>query len=377
MTRRSTQGWLKSLNLERLINGVRNRKEMKMQRLLPGNVLLWCGLVSVCGCLSERAPVSPTSSAENVAPSSNNSEKESPTQADSVELGLNWLPEAEHGGYYAAGVHRLFAEQRLKVTINAGGPGVPVIKNVASGKVLFGVTNADQLLIERAQEADVVAVFAPIQHSPRCIMVHKQSGITKFDDLKDMTLSISANQTFLAYLKKKQPLPNVRIVPYTGSIGPFLQEEQIGVQAYVFSEPFLAQQQGAEPVNLMVSDLGFNPYTSILITRANVIAEQPDLVRRMVAACQAGWRKYLDAPEKTNEKIYNLNDQMNLEILAFGVRELKPLCERGLSSPDRLGEMTAERWQTLADQLVEAEVLKPGAVDPAKAFDASFLPKSP
>jgi NitT/TauT family transport system substrate-binding protein len=292
-----------------------------------------------------------------------------------VELALNWLPEAEHGGFYAADVHGLFAEQRLRVKITPGGPGVPVIKNVASGKVLFGVTNADQLLIERAQEADVVAVFAPIQHSPRCIMVHKQSGITHFGDLKDMTLAINANQTFLAYLKQQQPLPNVRIVPYTGSLGPFLQDQRMGVQAYVFSEPFLAQQQGAEPLNLMVSELGFNPYTSILITHANIIAEQPDLVRRMVAACQAGWRKYLDAPEKTNERIHHLNESMSLEILAFGVRELKPLCERGLSAPDRLGEMTAERWQTLASQLVEAEVLKPGTVDPAKAFDASFLPK--
>lgn len=348
-----------------------------MQRLLLGNVFLWCGLLAASGCSSERLPVSPTHSAENVAASSNNSEEADPPRADRVELALNWLPEAEHGGFFAAEVHGLFAEQRLKVKIVPGGPGVPVIKNVASGKVLFGITNADQLLIERAQEADVVAVLAPIQHSPRCIMVHKKSGITKFDNLKDMTLSVNANQTFLAYLKKKQPLTNVRIVPYTGSIGPFLQEDRIGVQAYVFSEPFLARQQGAEPVNLMVSDLGFNPYTSILITRADVVARQPDLVRRMVAACQSGWRKYLDDPDKTNAHIHSINDQMSLEILEFGVHALKPLCERGLSSPDCLGEMTIERWQTLADQLVEAEVLKPGAIDPAKAFDASFLPKSP
>ena len=47
----------------------------------------------------------------------------------------------------------------------------------------------------------------------------------------------------------------------------------------------------------------------------------------------------------------------------------------GLSSPDRLGEMTLERWKTLAEQLVEGGALKPDSVDPAKAFDASFLPK--
>lgn len=296
----------------------------------------------------------------------------SSARSDDVELALNWLPEAEHGGFYAADVHGLFAERQLRVKIIPGGPGVPVIQNVASGKVTFGVTNADQVLLQRAQEADVVAVFAPIQQSPRCLMVHKKSGITTFDDLKDMTLAINANQTFLGYLKKRLPLTNVRIVQYTGSVAPFLQDERLGQQAYVFSEPFLAEQQGGDPLNLMVSDLGFNPYTSVLITRAEVIAQQPELVRRMVAACRRGWRMYLDEPQPTNAHIHSLNKEMSLEILAFGTRTLQPLCETGLSAPERLGEMTADRWTKLAEQLVEGGSLKPGAVDPVKAFNADF-----
>ena len=295
-------------------------------------------------------------------------------QPDAVELALNWLPEAEHGGFFAADIHGLFAARRLQVKIIPGGPGVPVIQNVASGKMLFGVANADQVLLGRAQEADVVAVFAPLQQSQRCIMVHKKSGVTNFDDLKDMTLAINPNQTFLGFLKKRQPLRNVRIIQYTGSVAPFLQDDRMGQQAYVFSEPFTARKQGAEPVNLMVADLGFNPYTSVLVTRAAVIAQQPDLVRRVVEGCAFGWRKYLDEPASTNEHIHSLNKEMGLDILEFGTTTLKPLCETGLTSPDRLGEMTLERWQTLAEQLIEAEALKPGIVDPAKAFDASFLP---
>lgn len=332
--------------------------------LLYGCCLL--GLIHLGGCSTDPAsePKSPTVDSAN---------SETPSKKlDEVELALNWLPEAEHGGFFAADVHGLFAERQLKVKIIPGGPGVPVIQNVASGKVTFGVTNADQVLLQRAQEAGVVAIFAPIQQSPRCLMVHKKSGITKFDDLKDVTLAINANQTFLGFLKKKLPLTNVRIVPYSGSVGPFLQDERLGQQAYVFSEPFVAEQQGGDPLNLMVSEIGFNPYTSVLITRAEVIAQQPELVRRMVEACRLGWRKYLDEPERTNEHIHSLNKEMSLEILAFGTRTLKPLCERGLSSPEKLGEMTAERWQTLAEQLIESEALKPGVVDPSKAFDARF-----
>ncbi len=338
-----------------------------MRRLLFLCGCLWTGVFVFSGCSSDQTPPpkdSPTNPANAVAP------KAKPI--DDVELALNWLPEAEHGGFYAADVHGLFAERQLRVKIVPGGPGVPVIQNVASGKVIFGVTNADQVLLQRAQEADVVAIFAPIQQSPRCIMVHKKSGITKFDDLKEMTLAINVNQSFLGYLKKRLPLTNVQIVPYAGSVAPFLEDERLGQQAYSFSEPFLAEERGGDPLNLMVSDLGFNPYTSVLITRAEVIEQQPELVRRMVAACRLGWRKYLDEPEKTNEHIHSLNKEMGLEILAFGTRTLKPLCEAGLTAPDRLGEMTAERWTTLAEQLVEGGALKAGVVDSAKAFDGSF-----
>ena len=348
----------------RRIHHAARKASMRHSILLIGSLL--SGIVFVSGCSSE-----PTAAVPSPSPNSTDSVS-SAKSIDDVELALNWLPEAEHGGFYAADVHGLFAERHLKVKIISGGPGVPVIQNVATGKVTFGVTNADQVLLQRAQEADVVVVFAPIQQSPRCIMVHKKSGITRFDDLKNMTLLIKANQTFLGYLRKKLPLTNVQIVDYAGSIGPFLQDERLGQQAYVFSEPFQVAEQGAEPVNLMLSDIGFNPYTSVLITRAEVIAKQPELVRRMVEACRLGWRKYLDEPEQTNAQIHSLNKEMSLEILAFGTRTLKPLCESGLSSPEKLGEMNAERWTTLAEQLVEAGALKSGAGDPSQAFDISF-----
>ncbi len=300
---------------------------------------------------------------------------EKTSKLDEVELQLNWLPEAEHGGFFAAEVHGLNSERRLKVKFIPGGPGVKVIENVASGKVMFGVANADQVLLGNAQEADVVALMAPIQQSPRSIMVHKKSGITKFDDLKDMTLAINPNQTFLGFLKKRLPLTNVRIVKYPNSLAPFLTDERTGQQAYVFSEPFVAQQQGVETNNLMVADLGFNPYTSVLITRAEVVASQPELVQRMVEASVLGWKKYLAEPAATNEHIHGLNKEMGLEILEFGVNALRPLCESNLSAPGKLGEMTLDRWKTLADQLVDGELLKPDAVDPTKVFETRFLPK--
>ena len=51
-------------------------------------------------------------------------EKEVPTAEalPKVQLALNWFPEAEHGGLYAAAVHGYYEENGVEVEILGGGP---------------------------------------------------------------------------------------------------------------------------------------------------------------------------------------------------------------------------------------------------------------
>jgi NitT/TauT family transport system substrate-binding protein len=295
----------------------------------------------------------------------------------SVTLALNWYPEAEHGGYYAALVHGYFKDAGLNVTIRPGGPGVPVIQDVATGRVEFGISNADQILVGRAREADVVAVFAALQTSPRCIMVHEASGIKQFDDLKNLTLAINQNSTFGNYLQRKVPLEGCTIVPYPGNVSTFLLNPDFAQQAYVFSEPFTAKKEGGDPHSLMAAEIGFNPYTSTLITESSMIKDKPDLVRDFTQAVQKGWQKYLTEPEETNKFILAQTDQMgdeDLDILEFGAKELQALCLPDDSTGTvPLGNMTKERWQKMADQLVECEVVDKAILNVDDAFTTKFL----
>ena len=79
----------------------------------------------------------------------------------SVILQLNWFPEAEHGGFYAAQLHGYFREEGLDVEIVPGGPNAPVVAQVDSRRADFGVANADRILLGRAAGAEVVALMAP------------------------------------------------------------------------------------------------------------------------------------------------------------------------------------------------------------------------
>ncbi len=251
-----------------------------------------------------------------------------------------------------------------------------MIPLVARGNMAFGISNADGLLLGRAQDAPVVALMAPLQTSPRAIMVHESSGIEDFADLAKLkTLAVSDSQPFFRFLSKRVPLFGVTIVPYQGTVAMFLRKEDYGQQAYIFSEPFTAKQEGGDPKSLLVADLGFNPYTSILFTREEFLRENTAVVRGMVAPSIRGWEHYLAEPEETNRYIHEINPEMGLEALAFGVEALEPLVRNETADAQGIGRMSAERWQTLADQLVEIESLEAGAVRPQEAFTTEFLPE--
>ena len=291
-----------------------------------------------------------------------------------VSLQLNWFPEAEHGGFFAADVHKLYLDSNLDVEIRPGGPGTQVVTQVATGRVLFGVTNADRVLVGQAAGAKTVAVMAAMQVSPRCVMVHENSGISSLKELGQVgTLAVSSTATWSLFLQKTVDLDGVQLVPYAGNVSQFLLNDDFAQQGYSISEPFVARLQNAQPRVLMVSDLGFNPYTSVLITTPEVIRTQPDLVAAMVKASVAGWRQYLDNPSLANEAISARNEDMGLPILAFGAKQLKSLCSTTETPREELGRMTQARWKTLLDQLVDVKVIEAGKVEASEVFTNRFL----
>lgn len=318
-------------------------------------------LTTVVGCSDSRTPLSTDASSDSAGKLA-------------AKLSLNWYPEAEHGGYIAGKALGLFETAGLDVEIVPGGPGAPttIIAELAAGRTQFVISDADNVVKARATGLPLVAVLAPLQNSPRCIMVHEKSGITKLEELANVELAISEQRPFALWMKKKLPLTNVRMVPFNGLVGEFVSKPEFAQQAYSFSEPFLAKEQGSDPKVLMLSEIGFNPYACLLVTTETLIAEQPELVRKVVQSSAAGWRKYLEDPSKVNESIHDMNKDMSLPALEFGAKEMVNLCAQ---SPDlKFGEMTESRWKELITQIEELNDIPGNSVKPAECFSNQFLP---
>ncbi len=326
-------------------------------------------LLAVIGCSKTTSTTAPQSIGDNAGTKA--------AAGDKISLLLNWYPEAEHGGYYAALVHGIFEKHGLKVEIKPGGKTTVVPQELTIGRIQFGVGNADDVLMAREQTAPLIALMAPIQIGPRCIMVREDSGITSFEGLKDITLQIDPARPYVPFMKNKGLLTeNVKTVPYFGTVAQLVADPRTAQQAYSFSEPLMAEQQGVKVKLLMMSDLGYNPYASVLICTDDYLKKSPDVASHMVAACVEGWAKYLESPEETNRYILSQNRQgMTKEALNYGVANLKPLCLPTGFVPNQLGLMELERWDTLTKQLQVLGMIS-NKVKANEAFSTDYLPDS-
>jgi NitT/TauT family transport system substrate-binding protein len=78
---------------------------------------------------------------------------------EKVRMQLNWLPEPEFGGIYAARENGSYKNHHLDVDILPGGPGAPIWQQVDQGRAEYGVVSADEVLIADSKGADLVAIF--------------------------------------------------------------------------------------------------------------------------------------------------------------------------------------------------------------------------
>jgi len=266
------------------------------------------------------------------------------SKASKIRLALNWKPDPEFGGFYAAD----YAKHGLDVDILPGGAGTPTVQMIGAGSTEFGIVAADEVLLARAQGNDVVALFAVFQHNPMGIMVHASRKLESIGDvLKSGTLAIQSGLPYARLLQKKFGFDRVRVVPSPGGdLTAFLHDENFAQQCFVMAEPLQAKRRGVEVKVFPVSDIGYNPYTTVVAVGGDLLRKNPDMANHMVTAVRDGWRAYLDNAAPANEKMHALNPTID----AASFAEIAD-AQKGLIESNTLGKMTKERWDTLASQL--------------------------
>jgi NitT/TauT family transport system substrate-binding protein len=289
-----------------------------------------------------------------------------------VRLQLDWYPQPEHGGFFTAQMLGYYKAEGLDVTILPLPQYGSVAPLVSSGAADFGLGSSDQIIEWNSNGLPLVAVAATMQHDPQAIMVHKNSPIRDFKDLEGHTVAAQTGAVWLKYVISRYNLRNVRQIPSTLSIASFLADPNYVQQIFITSEPFFAQQAGAEVRTFLISSSGYDPYRVQFTSRA-FAAQHPDIVAKFVRASIRGWNQYLRDPAPTNAMLLKLNPALNPQQEAYTAQALRDggFINGGDPTGALTGHMVADRWTTGYQQLKALNILE-GPLDPSTAYSLQF-----
>jgi NitT/TauT family transport system substrate-binding protein len=291
-----------------------------------------------------------------------------------IRLQLDWYPQPEQGGFFAAQLLGYYKAEGLEVTIMPLPQYGSVAQLVSTGKADIGLGSSDQILEWNSSGLPLTAVSATMQHDPQAIMVHKGSAIHDFKDLEGQTIAAQTGATWLKYVISRYNLHQVREVPSTKSIANFLDDPSYVQQIFITSEPFFAKQAGAEVRTMLISSSGYDPYR-VQFTSREFAADHPDLVAKFVRASIKGWQAYLRDPAATNAMLLKLNPALNPAQEAYTAQALRDGGFVAGNDPtsDQTGRMAAARWQANFEQLNALGILH-GPVDMSTAYSLHFAP---
>jgi NitT/TauT family transport system substrate-binding protein len=303
------------------------------------------------------------------------------TALDKVSFGTNWVAEAEHGGFFQAVADGTYKAYGLDVTIVPGGPNDNNRMLLISGKLdFFMAANTLMSFDAVANKVPVITVAAMFQKDPQVLLTHPESKITKLEELKPLTLFVSKEgiSSYFQWLKSEYGFSEEKVRPYTFNSQPFLANKQSAMQGYVTSEPYAVEKSAAfKPGIILLADYGFNTYSTLIETRAELIDKKPDLVQRFVDASIVGWYHYLYGDNTpANAMIKKLNPEMTDELLAYSIARMKEygIVDSGDSLRDGIGAMTDERMASFFDKMVRAHVVR-SDIDYRKAYTLRFINK--
>ncbi len=303
------------------------------------------------------------------------------TTLDKVSFGTNWVPEAEHGGFFQAVADGTYSRYGLDVTIVPGGPNDNNRMLLIAGKLdFFMAANTLMSFDAVANNVPVVTVAAIFQKDPQVLLTHPESKATKIEELKPLTLFVSKEgiASYFQWLKSEYGFSEEKVKPYTFNPQPFIADKQSAMQGYVTSEPFAVEKAAKfKPGIFLLADYGFNTYSTLIETRRELIDKKPDLVQRFVDASAIGWYNYLYSDNAAaNAMIKKLNPEMTDELLAYSLGKMKEfgIVDSGDTLRGGIGAMTDERAASFFDKMVRAGVVKPD-IDFRKAYTLRFVNK--
>jgi ABC-type nitrate/sulfonate/bicarbonate transport system substrate-binding protein len=296
-------------------------------------------------------------------------------QLESVTLLLDWTPNTNFSGIYAAIERGYYREEGLEVVL-VQAPG-SVIQMVGANRAEFGFSFQEEVTFARLAEIPVVSIAAVIQHNSSGFIALKDRGITSPADFEGKNYggwgSPVEEATIRALMERREAdFSRVEMIT-TGEVDQLISIEREADFAWIFYgwTGIEAELKGLDFtfIELRSEDPALDYYTPVMISSEALINTNPELVRSFMRATAKGYHLAITNPEEA------------ADILLAAVPELNPdlvlasqlwLAERYQAEAEKWGLQKLETWEHYGQWLLENGLIAE-LPELEKAFTNAFL----
>ena len=221
-----------------------------------------------------------------------------PSGSKGVELMLDYFPNADHAGIYAAQAGGDFKEAGLDVQIRQPPDPSAPIKQVAAGRVDLAISYEPEVLRARDQGLNVVSVAALVQKPLTSIISLPKAKIRGPADLKGKTIGTAGIDYQEAYLKTI--LADAGVNPATVKVrnvgfgfNPALLTGKIDAALGAFwnYEGEDLKLRDKHPRIIRIEDAGVPAYNElVLVANGSALERDGDKIRAFIGAISRGTR---------------------------------------------------------------------------------------
>jgi putative hydroxymethylpyrimidine transport system substrate-binding protein len=302
-----------------------------------------------------------------------------PSGSKRVELMLDYFPNADHAGIYAAEAAGHFEQAGLDVEIRQPPDPSAPIKQVAAGNVDLAVSYEPEVFRARDLGLRVVSIGALVQEPLTSIISLPKAKIRRPADLKGKTVGTAGIDYQTAYLetilaeagvntdaaKERNVGFNLTPALLTGKVDAVLG-------AFWNYEGTELRMKRKRPQIIRMEEAGVPSYDElVLVANADALERDAGKLRAFIGALSRGTRDLREDPDGAIEGLLEANPDLDPELQRAVVKVTLPLFFPPEGKP--YGWQDPEQWDSFSAWMADSELLQK-APDPASAYDNTLLP---
>ncbi len=297
-----------------------------------------------------------------------------------VDLVLDYLPNADHAGIYAAIETGEFKRAALDVKPRTPSDPSAPLKLLAAGKADLAISYEPELLLARAQDAKLVSIGALVQRPLTSLVSLGKDPIRRpaqLEGKKVGTAGIPYQDAYLKTILADAGADPERVKPVNVGFNlvPALLTKRVDAVLGMFwnVEGVELRRQDKEPVILRMDELGVPTYNElVIVAREADVRSRGPVLRRFMRALARGHEQLRRDLDSGVDALVKANPDLKASLQRAQVKATMPVFfPRDKTRP--FGYQRRIDWQRYTQWMQENGVIEDAGVG-QRAFTNEFLP---